>query len=189
MSGDWLIIGLGNPGEQYAHTRHNVGFDVIDLLSQSISSPSFKEKFGGHYALGKVASSSIVLLKPQTFMNKSGEPAQSFVRFFKISTEQIIVIHDELDFEPGVVKLKKSGGPGGHNGLRSLIQHIGPDFIRIRVGVGKPSHAQAGASYVLSKPNATESKLMQRAMSISCQAVELILKQGFLSAVQIIHQP
>lgn len=136
-----LIVGLGNPGDQYAKTRHNIGFRVLDSLGLN-----FHKGF-----LGLVArSSDQIYLKPQTFMNRSGDSVLAALSFHKIKPENLLVIHDELDLPFGTVKLKKGGGHAGHNGLRDIIRVIGPEFSRIRMGIGKPEHKTQVADYVLS---------------------------------------
>lgn len=144
-----LIVGLGNPGDQYAKTRHNIGFRVLDSLQLD-----FHKGFQGLYA----KSGDQLYLKPQTFMNRSGDSVLAALSFHKIKPEDMIVIHDELDLPFGVVKLKKSGGHAGHNGLRDIMRLIGPDFNRIRMGIGKPEHKTQVADYVLSPFSASEEK-------------------------------
>lgn len=156
-----LIVGLGNPGNQYAKTRHNVGFRVLDFLDLD-----FHKGFSGLYA----KSGDSLYLKPQTFMNCSGDSVLAAMSFHKIKPEDLIVIHDELDLPFGTVKLKKSGGHAGHNGLRDIIRLIGADFTRIRIGIGKPEHKTQVADYVLSPFSSTEEaelpKLIANAQSL-----------------------
>lgn len=135
-----LIVGLGNPGDQYAKTRHNIGFRVLDSLSLDFH----KGFLGLHAKLGEQ-----IFLKPQTFMNCSGDSVLAAMSFHKIKPENLLVIHDELDLPFGTVRFKKSGGHAGHNGLRDIIRVIGPDFSRIRIGIGKPEHKTQVADYVL----------------------------------------
>lgn len=145
-----LVVGLGNPGSRYALTRHNVGFMVIDyLISQN--SLSEKERFGGLYSRLKIKDEEIILFKPQTFMNLSGEPLVQIMNFFKINIEDILVIYDDLDLKTGVIRLRENGGSGGHNGVKSIIQHLSSDsFKRMRIGIDKNPLIDS-VDYVLGK--------------------------------------
>lgn len=133
----WLLAGLGNPGARYEHTRHNIGFSVIDAIASRYAFPAFSKKFKGLAAQGSLDTPTL-LLKPQTFMNLSGESVQEAMQFYKIPPAQLIVLHDEIDLPTGEVKLKKGGGTAGHNGLKSIAAQLGEDFGRIRIGVGHP---------------------------------------------------
>ncbi len=134
-----LVVGLGNPGPQYELNRHNVGFLAIDRIADRANAPSFREKFKGAFTRARLGGEDVVLLKPMTFMNLSGESVRPAMDFFKIDLEDVIVIHDELDIDPGVVRIKSAGGTAGHNGLKSIVKHCGgPGFQRIRVGIGRP---------------------------------------------------
>ncbi len=158
-----LIVGLGNPGSQYERTRHNAGFLFLDhLLSGEPGGWSPESKFQGETAVSHIAAQKVVLLKPSTFMNKSGNSVGKVARYYKLQPEEILVVHDELDFDEGVVKLKKGGGHAGHNGLRDIVAHLGSrDFYRLRMGIGRPKQGLAVADYVLSKPSvAGEQKMM-----------------------------
>jgi len=140
----WLVVGLGNPGPKYQHNRHNVGFVVIDELANR-HRVGFRDKFGGELGSGIVGNTKALLLKPMEFMNLSGYAVQRAAAFYQVDPDQIVVVHDEIDLDPGRIKVKSGGGHGGHNGLRSIIQQLGSrDFLRVRVGVGKPGpkHAQ-----------------------------------------------
>jgi len=143
-----LFVGLGNPGEKYSRNRHNIGFMVVDSLANSGFSP-WKPKFQGRVAEGRIGAEKVVLLKPETFMNLSGQSVGEAMRYYKLSPSDITVFHDELDLAPGKIKLKTGGGHAGHNGLRSLHQHIGPDYSRLRIGIGHPGHKDKVARYVL----------------------------------------
>jgi PTH1 family peptidyl-tRNA hydrolase len=144
----WLIVGLGNPGKEYEYTRHNIGFLTIDHLidqteAHSLSSSSF------HGELFK--SSNLIFLKPTTYMNNSGKSLQAVKQFYKIELDNIIVVHDDLDLPFGALRFKKGGGSGGHNGLKSIDEKIGRDYIRVRMGIGKPTYKSQVADYVLSQ--------------------------------------
>ncbi|APE44289.1 aminoacyl-tRNA hydrolase [Sulfitobacter alexandrii] len=144
-----LIVGLGNPGAKYARNRHNIGFMALDRIAAEHGFPAWKGKHQGAVSEGRFGSLRAVLLKPETFMNNSGQSVQAAAKFYKIEPQDVIVLHDEIDLAPGKVKCKTGGGHAGHNGLRSLHQHIGPDYHRVRLGVGHPGHKDAVPGYVL----------------------------------------
>jgi PTH1 family peptidyl-tRNA hydrolase len=164
-----LIVGLGNPGRQYEKNRHNAGFLFLDSLVSESSSEWVKEpRFDGLLAEIRVASDQVRLLKPDTFMNRSGQAVGKVARYYKLMPEEILVVHDELDFDVGVIKLKKDGGHAGHNGLRDIIVHLGSkEFYRLRVGIGRPSSGKAVADFVLSDPSKGEWKLMLSAFNLA----------------------
>jgi len=143
-------VGLGNPGQQYLMTRHNIGFMVIDAVARSYNFPSFSKKFKSEYSEHKINNMPVGLLKPQTFMNLSGQAVQQIMAFYKLKPEQLIVIHDDLDLIPGQVKVKFGGGAGGHNGLKSIDQCIGNAYWRLRLGIGHPGERHLVTPYVLS---------------------------------------
>ena len=144
-----LIVGLGNPGAKYAKNRHNIGFMALDQIAADHGFPAWKGKHQGSLSEGRFGSTRAVLLKPETFMNNSGQSVQAAMRFYKLEPEDVIVLHDEIDLAPGKVKFKQGGGHAGHNGLRSIHAHIGPDYARVRLGVGHPGHKDAVPGYVL----------------------------------------
>lgn len=144
-----LIVGLGNPGPKYAKNRHNIGFMALDQIASDHGFGPWKSKHNGVVSEGRFGSDRAVLLKPETFMNDSGRSVQAAMRFYKIDAADVIVFHDELDLAPGKVKCKTGGGHAGHNGLRSIHANIGPDYDRVRLGVGHPGHKDAVAGYVL----------------------------------------
>lgn len=133
-----LLVGLGNPGAQYAGNRHNIGFMAVDAIAAANGISGWKSKHAGHLAEGNIGGERVLLLKPQTFMNKSGDSVQQVARFYKLSPADIIVFYDELDLAPGKVRVKTGGGNGGHNGLRSIDPQIGLDYKRVRLGIGHP---------------------------------------------------
>jgi len=186
MSDPYLIVGLGNPGLEYERTRHNVGFWAVDDLHCRLKCSPWKGKFGGQYA--KSDDGFVFLLKPQTYMNKSGEPTKQLAHFFKIATDHVIVIHDELDFEPGMVKLKVGGGAGGHNGLRSLISCIGADFVRVRLGIGKPKSSDQGADHVLSAPSKLDMQVLESAAKTSADAALSVVTNGVKLAMNQVNR-
>ena len=144
-----LWVGLGNPGPQYAMHRHNVGFMAVDVIADMHSFGSVQKKFSGWVQEGRIGTEKIVLLKPATFMNESGRSVSEALRFYKLDLSALTVFHDELDLAPFKVKVKMGGGIAGHNGLRSIAQHLGPDFRRIRIGIGHPGHKDRVTPYVL----------------------------------------
>ncbi len=151
-----LCVGLGNPGQQYLMTRHNIGFMAIDTIGCSYDFPSFKKKFQGEYSEHKINDTAVGLLKPQTFMNLSGASVQSAMAFYKLKSEQVIVIHDDLDLVPGQIKAKFGGGAGGHNGLKSIDQSIGNNYWRLRLGIGHPGDRHLVTPHVLSAFSSTD---------------------------------
>jgi peptidyl-tRNA hydrolase, PTH1 family len=144
-----LIVGLGNPGSRYARNRHNVGFMAVDLIARRHGFSGFRSRFKGELAEGPIDGERRLLLKPQTFMNASGESVAETARFFKIAPSEIAVIHDEIDLRPGKLRVKCGGGTAGHNGLRSIDALLGPDFWRVRIGVGHPGIKELVQPYVL----------------------------------------
>jgi peptidyl-tRNA hydrolase, PTH1 family len=144
-----LVVGLGNPGSRYARNRHNIGFMAADAIARRHGFSGFRSRFKGELAEGSRGGERVLLLKPQTFMNASGESVGEAARFFKILLSDIIVIHDEIDLRPGKVRVKRGGGSAGHNGLRSIDAILGPDYWRVRIGVGHPGVKELVQPYVL----------------------------------------
>jgi PTH1 family peptidyl-tRNA hydrolase len=144
-----LIVGLGNPGDKYRNNRHNVGFMAVDAIASRHAFPPFREKYKGLLTEGTIAGERVLILKPQTFMNASGESVEAVAQFYKLTPADITVIYDEIDLVPGKSRIKRSGGTGGHNGLRSIDPRIGPDYRRVRIGVGHPGHKDAVMPWVL----------------------------------------
>lgn len=144
-----LIVGLGNPGTKYAANRHNIGFMAVDRIAADHGFSPWKSKHQGSLCEGRFGSDRVVLLKPETFMNNSGQAVQAAMRFYKLDPEDVIVLHDEIDLAPGKVKFKTGGGHAGHNGLRSIHNHIGPNYARVRLGVGHPGRKELVPAYVL----------------------------------------
>jgi PTH1 family peptidyl-tRNA hydrolase len=171
-----LIVGLGNPGQQYEKTRHNAGFLFLEQLACDLSCSWTKEsRFQGWWASGNVAMQKVMLLKPATFMNHSGQSVGAMARYHKINPDEILVVHDELDFEAGLVKLKKGGGHAGHNGLRDIIAHLGSnDFYRLRIGIGRPVIGKSVADYVLSVPSKVEIDSLALAVNMGRQIVDTL---------------
>ncbi|MGO4127215.1 aminoacyl-tRNA hydrolase [Inquilinus sp. YAF38] len=144
-----LFVGLGNPGSQYAYHRHNVGFMALDDIVERHSFSPWKLKFQGRLAEGRLGPERVLALEPTTYMNESGRSVGEAMRFYKLTPDDVVVFHDELDLAPGKVRVKKGGGTAGHNGLRSLDAHIGPEFWRVRIGIGHPGHKDRVHGWVL----------------------------------------
>lgn len=144
-----LIVGLGNPGAKYARNRHNIGFMAVDRIAEDHGFSPWKSKFQGQLSEGNLGGEKVILLKPETFMNLSGQSVGEAMRFYKLSPADLIVFHDELDLAPGKLKAKQGGGHAGHNGLRSIHAHVGDAYARIRLGIGHPGHKDKVAAYVL----------------------------------------
>ncbi len=144
-----LFVGLGNPGAAYAGHRHNVGFMALDAIARAEGFPAWRSKFQGEVAEGRIGGKRVALLKPMTYMNESGRSVAEAARFHKVPPEDVVVIHDELDLAPGRCRFKLGGGHAGHNGLRSIHAHIGPEYGRVRIGIGHPGHKDAVSGYVL----------------------------------------
>ena len=183
-----LVAGLGNPGSQYAATRHNVGYWLIDELVRKYSAHFKREsKFKGEVAKIYVAGHDVWLLKPDTFMNLSGQSVSALARFYKIQPEEVLVIHDELDLDPGVVRLKSGGGHGGHNGLRDVSEKMGKSYQRIRLGVGHPGNKNQVSDYVLKKPSQDDRISIERAIDDALDVFELIVAGDSQKAMNELH--
>ena len=170
-----LIVGLGNPGAKYAHNRHNIGFMAVERIANDRGFGPWKGKHQGSISEGRFGSDRAILLKPETFMNNSGQSVQAAMRFYKLEPADVIVFHDEIDLAPGKVKCKVGGGHAGHNGLRSIHAHIGPEYARVRMGVGHPGHKDAVPGYVLRDfPKADEAWLDDVLRGVSDGAAYLV---------------
>lgn len=180
----YLIVGLGNPGAKYALTRHNIGFMAVDLFSISAGSPPWREEFHAHTCKFKMDSEEILIAKPMTFMNKSGESVQALMSFYKISPEKLIVVHDELDIAFSEIRVHKNRSPGGHNGIKSVTQLLGTqDYIRLRLGVGRPPHPEMDiADFVLQKFSAEEQSKLTDFLNKAGDALESVVFDGHSKA-------
>ena len=177
-----LIVGLGNPGKKYEHTRHNMGFDTVDLFSELAKIDIDKEAFKGLVGRGKVFEEDIYLLKPQTYMNLSGESVREIVNYFKIDIEDVIIIYDDMALEPGKIRLRAGGSSGGHKGMQNIIEQLGTEEIkRIRIGIGESTDDTI--DYVLSKPLKEEKPLIDEAIKNAVEALKEILKSNFEKAM------
>jgi PTH1 family peptidyl-tRNA hydrolase len=178
----WLVVGLGNPGREYAETRHNIGFMVMDELARRWAISGWRSKFGGEVAQHK----DVVALKPQEYMNLSGQAVQRTKGFYKV--DQVIVIHDEIDMPFGKLRVKVGGGHGGHNGLRSIVENIGAEFIRVRCGVGKPAQGKERVvGHVLGGFSKEEKEALPFVIGEAADAVELILVRGTTAAMNQVN--
>jgi PTH1 family peptidyl-tRNA hydrolase len=176
-----LVVGLGNPGAKYAQTRHNVGFMVVDRLAEQLKAGAFREKFSGLFT--RLTAPDVVLLKPMTFMNLSGEAVQQAMQFFKVELRDLLVVYDELDLAFGECRLKVGGGAAGHNGIKSLLQHCGGDgFMRLRVGIGKPRHGDA-SPHVLGDFSAAERASLEDVLHQAALGVHQVIDQGIAKAM------
>ena len=182
---DWLIVGLGNPGEKYERTRHNVGFLVVDALAERLGVPVQKLKHRALTNTVRLAGQKALLMKPVTFMNLSGEAVGDAARFYKLPPERVLVISDDTALPLGKLRLRKGGSAGGHNGLKSIIQHLGTDqFPRLRVGVGEKPHPDYDmADWVLGRLQGEDWKAMEAAVDRAADAVECVLSQGVDAAM------
>ena len=179
-----LIVGLGNPEAEYGKTRHNMGFNTINKIAEQYHINVNKTKFQGLSEVGTIEGQKVILVKPQTYMNLSGECVKPFVDFYKIEKENILVIYDDMDIEPGKIKIRKKGSAGGHNGMKSIIQMIGTEeFPRIRVGIGRPIHKGDEINYVIGAIPEEELKRLDEGTEKAQKAVEEILKNGVDSAM------
>ena len=184
----WLIAGLGNPGPAYAGNRHNSGFMVADVLAARIGTGFKRDRSRAVVATGRLAGFPVTLAKPQTFMNLSGGPVASLRSFYKIPTERIVVIHDDLDLPFEAIRLKLGGGDGGHNGLRSVTAALGTrDYLRVRVGIGRPLGRMDPADFVLHDFSAAERKLLPLVLERAADAAETLLRQGLAAAQNEFH--
>jgi PTH1 family peptidyl-tRNA hydrolase len=174
-----LVVGLGNPGETYAKTRHNAGFMVVDKISDAFSIALDKQKFDARFGIGLVNDEKIVLAKPMAYMNRSGPQVQKIAGYFRILCEDMLVVHDDIDLAFGRLKIKEKGGDGGHKGVRSIIDAFGRgDFTRLRVGVGRPDAKNDAADYVLGKFTLEERKVLSQIISSAKDAIVTILCKG-----------
>lgn len=179
-----LIVGLGNPGRQYEHTRHNVGFDTIDELSKRLNIPLSQSKWKGLYGIGQASGQKVLLLKPLTFMNLSGEAVRAVIDYYQMEIEDLLIIYDDLDLPVGKIRLRQKGSPGGHNGIKSIVAHLGTqEFNRIRIGIDRPEPGVSIIDYVLGRFRPDESAAIQAALKKSAEACEAWLTLPFLQVM------
>ena len=178
----YLIVGLGNPEEEYAKTRHNMGFDAINKIAQKYNIDVTKKKFKGIYGTGIIEGKKVILLKPQTYMNSSGDSIIEVMDYYGIEAEDLIVIYDDMDIE--IMKIRKKGGPGSHNGMKSVIENLQTtEFVRIRVGIGRPEHAQDRINFVIGKIPEEEQKILEVGVQKAADAIPVIIAEGIDNAM------
>lgn len=175
----FIVAGLGNPTKEYEKTRHNVGFEVIDVLADKLGTSVEEKKFKGYYGRGIIGGEKVILLKPQTFMNLSGESVRAAADFYKIDTDHIIIVYDDISLDVGQLRIRTKGSAGGHNGIKNIIAHLGTqEFPRIKVGVGDKPKKMDLADYVLSRFSGEERNIMGDAFEEAARAVEMIITEG-----------
>ncbi len=187
-----LLAGLGNPGTKYARNRHNIGFMAVEAIAEAHGFAPWRSKFSGSVSEGRLGTEKVLLLKPETYMNLSGDSVQAAMGFFKLSPSDLIVLHDELDLAPGKVRVKTGGGHAGHNGLRSIDAHVGPDFTRVRLGIGHPGDKRLVSNYVLgdfAKADEDWIEPLLRGIADGAPALAAGDGAGFLNAVGLRRPP
>ncbi|WP_033258367.1 MULTISPECIES: aminoacyl-tRNA hydrolase [Kitasatospora] len=182
--GPWLVVGLGNPGKEYARNRHNIGFMVVELLAQRAGAKFKAHKSRAQVAEGRLAGRRVVLAEPMSFMNLSGGPVTALRDFYKVPTSAIVAVHDELDLDYAALRLKTGGGDNGHNGLKSMTKSLGPDYHRVRCGIGRPPGRMEVADFVLKDFSSTERKDLDWFVDRAADAVEALLSDGLERAQQ-----
>jgi len=186
----WLVVGLGNPGPDYAANRHNVGQMVLDILADRISATFKSHKANASVAEGRIGfgGPKVILAKPGTYMNNSGGPVAGLMKFYDVDVQHVIVVHDELDIDAGAVRVKQAGGHAGHNGLRDIIAAADSnDFVRVRVGIGRPPGRMDAADFVLKNFSGDERKELPLLLALSADAVEEIVTKGALEAMNTVN--
>ena len=184
-----LVVGLGNPGEEYERTRHNVGYRVADGLARSMAAAFTVRKFGAEIAEASSGSERVWIMKPITFMNHSGESVGPALRYWKLGLEDLVVAHDDLELAPYRVQIKIGGGHGGHNGLKSLNAHVGgPDYVRVRLGVGRPPPRMDAASYVLGRFAKSEEAEVEGSVAAAVEAARAIVEAGAVKAMNLFNR-
>jgi len=185
----WLVVGLGNPGEQYAGNRHNAGYFVVELLAERIGGRFKSHKARADVVEGRLGANRVVLAKPRSYMNESGGPVKALRDFYKVPTERLVAVHDELDIPYGALRLKRGGGDNGHNGLRSITKALGDkEYLRVRFGIGRPPGRMDPAAFVLKDFSATERKEFPFLVDRAADAVESLLEKG-LEPTQNMYHP
>jgi peptidyl-tRNA hydrolase, PTH1 family len=184
-----LVVGLGNPGPGYAGNRHNIGQMVVDELARRIGASFKSSRTNARVAEGRISvpGPRVVLAKPNSFMNVSGGPVAGLAKYYSVEPARLVVVHDELDIPFDTVRLKLGGGPGGHNGVKDITKALGPDFIRVRVGIGRPPGRQDPADFVLKDFSATERKELDLLLAEAADAAEELLTRGLEAAQNVVH--
>ncbi len=180
----YLIVGLGNPEADYSNTRHNMGFNTINKIAKQYGIEVTKSKFKGLYGIGDIEGKKVILLKPQTYMNLSGESIKEIIQFYKIGIEQLIVIYDDIDIAPGIIKIRKAGEPGTHNGMKSVVNELNTqNFKRVRVGIGMPENKQNLIEYVIGAIAEEDKEKLEKGTDLAKEAVIDIIKNGIDKAM------
>lgn len=179
-----LIVGLGNPGAEHERDRHNVGYWLVEDLASGFTA---EQKLLGDATQTSINYQNVRLLKPTTYMNRSGQSVRQTMDYFKLAVEQVLVIHDDLDLPPGTARLKRSGGHGGHNGLRDIIKHCGRDFLRLRIGIGHPGRKEQVAGFVLRPPGKSELPEIRDAIDAGRRSLEILFKDDLEAAMRYLH--
>jgi PTH1 family peptidyl-tRNA hydrolase len=183
-----LVVGLGNPGAEHEDTRHNAGFWFVDELARRHDLRLKPERrYNAEAGRGEIAGLPLWLLKPMGYMNRSGQSVRAFCDYLQMPSDQVLVVHDELDLPPGVARLKRGGGAGGHNGMKDVIAHLGEDFWRLRIGIGHPGHRELVIGYVLERPSAVEQRLMREAIELAVAEFPRLLAEGAEKMMNRLH--
>ncbi len=183
-----LIVGLGNPGSKYEQTRHNIGSMALDRLAAELGCSFDRARFDAQTAEARIGDEQVLLLKPVTFMNLSGRSVGPAVSFFKLTPSDVMVVHDELDLPPGAVRFKLGGGSAGHNGLKSVTQYVGADYVRLRLGIGKAPPGWDTAVYVLGRFGADERPIVEGQLDLAVEGIRMWVEQGLQPAMNEIHR-
>ncbi len=183
-----LVVGLGNPGAEHEDTRHNAGFWFVDELARRHDLRLKPERrYNAEAARGEIAGLPLWFLKPMGYMNRSGQSVRAFCDYLQLPPDQVLIVHDELDLPPGVARLKRGGGAGGHNGMKDVIAHLGEDFWRLRLGIGHPGHRELVIGYVLERPGAVEERLMREAIELAVAEFPRLLTEGAEKMMNRLH--
>ncbi len=183
-----IIAGLGNPEEKYERTLHNAGFWFVDAVARKYGGEfRYEKKFGAECCKVSIGSCDIWLVKPQSYMNRSGGPVRSMLDYYRLDAEHLLVAHDEIDLPPGTVRLKKGGGHGGHNGLRDVLAHCGADFMRLRIGVGHPGEKSKVTAHVLKRGSSDVERAVEKNVDEAMGVMPLLLDDGLNAATKVLH--
>ena len=183
-----IIAGLGNPEERYAQTLHNAGFWIVDEIARRWDARfKYEKRFDADIGKVTIGANEVWLIKPQSYMNLSGGPVRAMLDYYRLPVEQLLVAHDEIDLPPGTVRLKRSGGHGGHNGLRDLIQHCGKDFMRLRVGVGHPGQKDQVTGYVLKRAASDVDAVLRQSVDEAVDVIPVLIERGLDEAMKALH--
>lgn len=184
----FLITGLGNPGKKYSQTRHNIGFEILNRWSERLGTPMKGRRFQSRNAMAHFQSKTIILLRPTTYMNRSGQAIKACLDYYRLHLDQVLIVHDDLDLPTGKIKLVQKGGAGGHKGIRSIINHVGTDhFSRLKIGIGRPRYDEDVEDYVLASFYPDEKEMMEKAVPKAIKACELVIIEGIEKAMNQVN--